>query len=162
VTFEEDFTYKEKDEAGEIRIFRPGRFIVNVQGNVYIEDDSDMSIKVFDPQGRYLRTIGRKGSGPGEFGRIADMAVLPDGRLLVTDFETRRTSLFGPDGRFLSSFQWKKFFSQVYLATDSSYTVADMVVSERRESFGQDDRLRRGRSPRWQVQLPGVQDAPAG
>jgi hypothetical protein len=89
-----------------------------------------MSIKVFDPQGRYLRAIGRKGSGPGEFGRIADLAVLPDGRLLVTDFETRRTSFFSPDGRFLSSFQWKKFFSQVYLATDSSYTVADMVVSE--------------------------------
>jgi len=131
VTFEEDFTYKEKDEAGVIRIYRPGRFIVDAQGTIYIEDDSDMSIKAFDPQGRYLRTIGRKGNGPGEFGRIADMAVLPDGRLLVTDFETRRTSFFGPDGRFLSSFQWKKFFSQVYLVTDSSYTVADMVVTER-------------------------------
>jgi len=130
VTFEEDFTYKEKDEAGEIRIYRPGRFIVDAQDNICIEDDSDMSIKVFDPQGKYLRAIGRKGSGPGEFGRIADMAALPDGRLLVTDFETRRTTLFGPDGRFLSSFQWKKFFSQVHLATDSSYTVNEMVVNE--------------------------------
>jgi len=130
VAFEEDFTYKEKDEAGEIRIYKPGRFIADGRGNIYIEDDSDMAIKVFDAQGKYLRTIGRKGSGPGEFGRIADMAILPDGRLLVTDFETRRTSFFSPEGQFLSSFQWKKFFSQVYLATDSSYTVADMVVSE--------------------------------
>jgi len=130
VAFEDDFTYKEKNEAGEVQIYRPGRFSVDGLGNIYIQDDSDMAIKVFDAQGKHLRTIGRKGSGPGEFGRIADLAVLPDGRLLVTDFETRRTSFFSPDGRFLSSFQWKKFFSQVYLATDSSYTVADMVVSE--------------------------------
>ena len=130
VTFEEDFTYKEKDEAGEIRIYKPGRFIVDGQGHIYIEDDSDMAIKVFDAQGNYLRAIGRKGSGPGEFGRIADMAILPDGRLLVTDFEARRTSLFSPEGRFLSSFQWKKFFSQVHLVTDSSYTVNEMVVAE--------------------------------
>jgi len=130
VAFEEDFTYKEKDEAGEIRIYKPGRYTVDAQDNVYIQDEADMAIKVFDRQGNYLRTIGRKGSGPGEFGRIADMAILPDGRLLVTDFETRRTSLFSPEGQFLSSFQWKKFFSQVHLVTDSSYIVNEMVVAE--------------------------------
>jgi hypothetical protein len=130
VIFEEDFTFKEKDEGGEVRLFKPSWYVVDAQDNVYIEDESDMAIKLFDPRGKYLRTIGRKGNGPGEFGRIANLAVLPDGRLLVTDFETRRTSFFSPEGRFLSSFQWKKFFSQVYLATDSSYTVADMVVSE--------------------------------
>lgn len=130
VTFEEEFTFKEKDESGEIRLYKPGRYVVDGQGHVYIEDDSDMSIKVFDAQGRYLRAIGRKGSGPGEFGRIADMAVLPDGRLLITDFETRRTSFFSPEGQFLSSFQWTKFFSQVHLVTDSSYTVNEMVATK--------------------------------
>lgn len=130
VAFEEDFTYKEKDEAGEIRIYKPGRYTVDAQDKVYIQDEADMAIKVFDGQGNYLRAIGRKGSGPGEFGRITDMAILPDGRLLVTDFETRRTSLFSPEGQFLSSFQWKKFFSQVHLVTDSSYIVNEMVVAE--------------------------------
>jgi hypothetical protein len=128
--FEEDLTYQEKDEAGELRIFKPGRYVVDGQGNIYIEDGSDMTIKVFDAQGKYLRAIGRKGNGPGEFGQIADLAVLPDGRLLVTDFETRRTSFFNPEGQFLSSFQWKKFFSQLQLVSDSSYTVNEMVYSE--------------------------------
>jgi hypothetical protein len=135
VAFEEDFTFKERDEGGEIQIYKQGRYAVDAQDNIYVEDDSDMSIKVFDPRGKYLRTIGRKGNGPGEFARIADMALLPDGRLLVTDFETRRTSLFSPEGQFLSSFQWKKFFSQVYLATDSSYTVNEMVLSEDRREL---------------------------
>jgi hypothetical protein len=130
VAFEEDLIYKEKDEAGEIRIYRPGRFTVDARGNIYIADDSDMAIKVFNDKGQYLRTIGRKGSGPGEFVQIADLAILPDGRLLVTDFETRRTSFFSPEGQFLSSFQWKKFFSQVHLVTDSSYTVNEMIAGE--------------------------------
>jgi hypothetical protein len=130
VVFEEDLTFKEKNEAGEVRLFKPSWYVVDAQDNVYIEDESDMAIKLFDPRGKYLRTIGRKGNGPGEFGRIANLAVLPDGRLLVTDFETRRTSFFSPEGRFLSSFQWKKFFSQVHLATNSSYTVDEMVISE--------------------------------
>jgi 6-bladed beta-propeller len=130
VTFEEELTFKDKDETGEIRLYKPGWYTVDSRGNVYIEDDSDMAIKVFDPRGKYVRTIGRQGSGPGEFARIGNLAVLPDGRLLVTDFEARRTSLFSPEGQFLSSFQWKKFFSRVHLATDSSYAVNEMVLSE--------------------------------
>jgi hypothetical protein len=130
VNFEEDFTFSDKDETGEIRLFKPGRYVVDAQGYVYIEDASDTSIKVFDAQGRYVRAIGRKGSGPGEFGRISDLVLLPDGRLLVTDFETRRTSFFSPAGEFLRSFQWKKFFGQVHLAADSSYTVEETVTTE--------------------------------
>lgn len=130
VTFEEEFTFPDKDETGETRLFKPGRYTVSPQGRVYIVDESDMSIKVFDAEGRYLRAIGRKGSGPGEFGRISDLVLLPNGRLLVTDFETRRTSFFSPEGEFLSSFQWKKFFGRVHLAADSSYTVEETVTTE--------------------------------
>ena len=130
VTFEEEFTFSAKDETGEVRIFKPGRFAVNAQGHVYIVDESDMSIKVLDAEGRYLRAIGRKGSGPGEFGQVSDLVLLPNGRLLVTDFETRRTSFFSPEGEFLRSFQWKKFFGQVHLAADSSYAVEETVTTE--------------------------------
>ncbi len=130
VIFEEEFTFSDVDETGEIRLYKPGRYAVNAQGRVYIVDETDMSIKVLDAEGRYLRAIGRKGSGPGEFGRVSDLALLPNGRLLVTDFETRRTSFFSPEGEFLSSFQWKKFFSQVHLTTDSSYTVDETITTE--------------------------------
>jgi hypothetical protein len=131
VALEEEFTFKEKDEAGEVRIYNPGRFTVDVQDNVYIEDRSDMAIKVFDPRGKYLRTIGRKGNGPGEFDNIGYLSVLPDGRLMVTDYGNRRTSLFSPEGQFLSSFQWKKSYGGIHLVTGSSYTVEENVYSEK-------------------------------
>lgn len=100
VIFEEELIYKEKDEAGEIRLFKPGRFAVDAQGQIYIEDDSDMAIKVFDQAGKFLRAIGRKGEGPGEFTFIGDIVPLPDGRLFVTDFQARRTSFSALKGSF--------------------------------------------------------------
>jgi hypothetical protein len=130
VIFEEELVYKEKDEGGEIRLFKPGRFAVDAQGQIYIGDNSDMAIKVFDPQGKYLRAIGRKGEGPGEFTFIGDMVPLPDGRLLVTDFQARRTSFFDYEGQFLVSYPWKKNFLKVHLATESSYTLEEGVYTE--------------------------------
>jgi 6-bladed beta-propeller len=106
--FEEELIYQDKDATGEVRLFQPGRIAVDAKENAYITDSSDMAIKVFDPQGQYLREIGRKGEGPGEFTDIGEIVPLSDGRLLVTDSLARRTSFFGPGGQFLSSFAWKK------------------------------------------------------
>jgi len=36
-------------------------------GKVYVLDRKAGQIKVFDPQGNFLRAIGRRGQGPGEF-----------------------------------------------------------------------------------------------
>jgi len=130
VVFEEELTFREKDETGEIRLFKPGSFCVDANENVYIADDSDMAIKVYDRQGQYLKTIGRQGNGPGEFESIGNMLFLPDGRLLVADYQQRRTSLFSPDGEFLSSFPWKKFYSLVLLADETSCTVTENVYAD--------------------------------
>ncbi|MFZ2053664.1 MAG: 6-bladed beta-propeller, partial [Candidatus Aminicenantales bacterium] len=129
-TFEEEFTYKDIDETGEIRLFKPGRFAVDFGGKVYIEDESDMAVKVLDQAGKFLCAIGRRGEGPGEFASVGYIFPLPDGRLLVTDPWARRTSFFGPEGQFLSSFAWKKLFQRIYLATDSSCTLEEGVYPE--------------------------------
>jgi len=135
LALEEDFTFREKDETGEIRIFKPGRFTVDARDNVYIEDDSDMVIKVFDPQGKYLRTIGRKGNGPGEFENIGYLFILPDGRLMVTDYGNRRTSFLDPNGDYLSSFQWRRSMGQVHLASDTSITLSEYVYTEEKSEL---------------------------
>ena len=58
-------------------------------------------VKVFAPQGTYLRTIGRRGSGPGEFLHIWRMTIQDD-QLHVFDADNgRRTILRIPDGKIL-------------------------------------------------------------
>lgn len=130
VIFEEEFIYEGTDQAGEICLFKPGGFAVDTKGNVYIEDASDMAIKVFDQAGKFLRALGRRGEGPGEFSSVGYIIPLPDGRLLVTDPLARRTSFFEPEGQFLSSFAWRQNFQRIYLATDSSHTLEESVIFE--------------------------------
>jgi len=55
-------------------------------------------IRVFDAAGAPTRSFGRGGEGPGEFGFVSGIAVLPDGGVLVSDMMTPRLTAFGPDG----------------------------------------------------------------
>jgi hypothetical protein len=130
VIFEEEFIYKDTDEAGETHLFKPGRFAVDAEGKVYIADESDMAIKVFDQAGKFLSVIGRKGQGPEEFTSVGQIFPFPGRQLLVADPLARRTLFFGPEGQFLSSFSWKKLFQGIYLVSDSSCTLEEGVYAE--------------------------------
>lgn len=47
-------------------------------GNIAVLDLQKAAVKVYDPAGDYVETIGRKGSGPGEFLLPSGMACFPD------------------------------------------------------------------------------------
>lgn len=125
VAFEEDLSIGGEDDTGNIVLFRPSRFLVDQDENIYITDRQDQVIKVFDPNGKYMWTIGAKGEGPGEFRSVGYQTFLPDGRLLVMDSRSRRISIFDSSGEFLESYQWKKQLGRLQLATDSSCIVSE-------------------------------------
>ena len=54
-------------------------------GRVWVADGLENEIRVFQPDGRYVRTIGQKGAGPKEFGLLGGMDWAPDGTLWVMD-----------------------------------------------------------------------------
>ena len=53
--------------------------LVDDQGNVYLLDIQLMEVMVFSPEGQYLRSLGQRGSGPGEIERASGLVFLPDG-----------------------------------------------------------------------------------
>ena len=61
------------------------------QGNYWVGQNEE--IKVFDPDGVFLRTVGRSGDGPMEFARAAPMHADASGRVHVFDTGNRRISL---------------------------------------------------------------------
>jgi len=99
---------------------RPQGFNIDQNGNIYITDMQDQSIKVFDQSGEFIRTIGKKGEGPGEFTFIGGMTFLPDGRLMVMDSEARRISLFDSDGKYIESHHWTERPGRLNYANDST------------------------------------------
>lgn len=135
ISFEEELSIGEKDEEGQIVLYRPGRFIVDEDENIYVCDRQDWAIKVFDPNGRFVRSIGREGSGPGEFKFAAEIAFLPDGRLLVQDWDLDRASLFMKDGQFISSHKSRFSSYDVYFTTNSSYARDDNIFGFEEKLF---------------------------
>jgi hypothetical protein len=66
-------------------------------GNIYVVDSTAHSIKLFDKDGNYLKDIGRKGQGPGEFVAPTEMAIIKD-KIVVCSFG--RLSYFALEGNF--------------------------------------------------------------
>lgn len=71
-------------------------------GNVYACDYRANNIKIFDSSGKYIKTIGGKGQGPGEFNMPFKIVVTND-RLIVWDMRNRRLCALSLDGEFLKS-----------------------------------------------------------
>lgn len=69
---------------------------VDGQGNIYVADPRKGAVTVLAPDGSLLRTIGRKGKGPGEFDYVRNVQVLPGDSLLVFDHGLFRTTVFAP------------------------------------------------------------------
>lgn len=72
-------------------------------GRIYVAESQAQEIRVFDADGRHVRTIGRKGGGPGEFEQISGMDWGPDGNLWVMDPRNSRVAVIDTAGRFLTS-----------------------------------------------------------
>ncbi len=78
---------------------------VGVDGadRLYVLERQSHEIRVFEPQGDYVRTIGGTGEGPGEFRVAYGMRFDPQGRLWVADSRLRRFTVFDTAGNVLST-----------------------------------------------------------
>ncbi|MGQ0704123.1 MAG: 6-bladed beta-propeller [Gemmatimonadales bacterium] len=100
--FVEDLRINPPDGApGEL--INPQSVAVDEAGRIYVADQRPAVIKVFDAEGRFVRTIGRDGEGPGEF-RVAYIAA-GFGSLVVHDPRLARTSAFDTAGAYLRSWR---------------------------------------------------------
>jgi hypothetical protein len=126
VRFEEEVSFG-AEESGPGAVYKPGQFAVDGRNRVYIYESGEGVIKVYGADGGFLKTVGRKGQGPGEFAMAFFLGFCPDGRLLVTDYQNRRTSFFGPEGEFLGSYQWTKSISLPLLLLDDAYVVHESL-----------------------------------
>jgi sugar lactone lactonase YvrE len=69
--------------------------------------DNVARISRFTRDGKFLRAFGKWGTGPGEFRTPHDIAIDPQGRLLVADRGNMRIQFLDLDGSYLG--EWKQF-----------------------------------------------------
>lgn len=78
-------------------------FLALVRGSTYVAAARSGAPQAFDRQGRYLRSLGRTGSGPTEFRSSSAFALGPDDSLAVFDGGNARINIFDGDLRFARS-----------------------------------------------------------
>jgi len=69
---------------------------VDAAGNTFILDSGNQRIQVFGPDGKYVRTVGRRGQGPGEFESLSSICIDRQGNIHVLDPAQRRIQVFSP------------------------------------------------------------------
>ena len=100
------FTYEkmmalDTGQSEETLLYRPSQFLADEFGNLYVNDMGKGSILVFNTAGRYLRSIGRKGQGPGEFSG-GQIELIHEGVIQFFDpIMQRRTTRYRTDGTFI-------------------------------------------------------------
>jgi sugar lactone lactonase YvrE len=79
----------------------------------------------FSKDGRFIKTWGKKGTGPGDFETPHALAMDSRGRLFVGDRGNNRVQIFDQDGKFLE--EWKQFGrpSGVFIDGNDTLYVAD-------------------------------------
>ncbi len=72
-------------------------------GSVLVLDSRAPAIRKYDAKGTYVRTIGARGQGPGEYLRPIELAELRDGRVLLIDDGNVRVNVYGSDGESIAT-----------------------------------------------------------
>jgi sugar lactone lactonase YvrE len=90
----------------------PTDVLTDSNGDVYVaESHTDVDdpnligrISVFDKSGKFLRTIGKTGTGPGEFRTPHALEFDSQGQLIVADRHNHRVQVLTKDGKFVREF----------------------------------------------------------
>lgn len=86
--------------------FGPSAVAVAPDGSFYVSDGYGNSrVAKFSPAGEFLFDWGKKGSGPGEFDTVHNVAVDAQGRVYISDRGNARLQIFTANGKFIT--QWK-------------------------------------------------------
>lgn len=91
------------DGAEEYLFGNVTEMAVDSDGSMYVYDAQVPALRKYDANGRFLRTFGRGGQGPGEYRSAGGLAILPDGRVLLWDSGNWRFNVYSRDGDVLPS-----------------------------------------------------------
>jgi hypothetical protein len=84
----------------EYRLFRAFSPLRTSRGEIVVVNSGSLELRFYDLEGRYLRAVGRKGGGPGEFAMMVQLWRFGADSLVVFDFGNNRLSVHGIDGSF--------------------------------------------------------------
>lgn len=107
-TLEEDLVLGEATESEEPVFLQVRDIAIDSEEHIYVLDNKAAQVKVFDKRGSFLRTIGKKGQGPGELNRPTNIQISAQDEIIIQDISLSRFTLYSLNGDFLKSISTAK------------------------------------------------------
>lgn len=110
------------------------------EDNIYVMDHGNYRIQVFDKNGIYIRTVGKKGQGPGELGRSSYISVSNTNDLYVLNGR-KKLDKFDPKGNYVSSlnldtgrmFGFTRLKSGKMLYSSEAFNISGPITEENKK-----------------------------
>ncbi len=105
VTLKEKFVIGDDENAPDEYLFAyPKHVNTDSKNNIYIADLNMSKIRVFNQYGQFIKSIGRKGQGPGEMQEVMCMTIDHNDDLIVVDRMSRRFTRFSKMGEEFTTY----------------------------------------------------------
>jgi DNA-binding beta-propeller fold protein YncE len=91
---------------------QPTEVAVGVNGSVYVLDGANNKVKIFNRNGKFVRSVGRAGKGEGEFGYPVGMDIDAQGDIYIADTRNRRIQVLDPNGNYLSKIDLSRWHAR--------------------------------------------------
>lgn len=127
ITMEINLIIGLEEQPAEHQFGQPIAVRTDVEGNIYVADRASKYIKVFDQDSNYLRSLGGRGRGPGEFQDMEFMEWTPDGDLVLMDRGNMLYTVITTKGEFVESFPYN--FSNQFYPTQINYVNNSEMVA---------------------------------
>ena len=98
------FSIPASTNASEGKLYSPANLALDNQGHLIVSDVGAFAVRVYDSDGKFVRTIGRQGVGAGSFARPKGVAADRQGLIYVVDAATQVVQIFDSEGRLLLFF----------------------------------------------------------
>lgn len=127
-SLEEELSIGVKEGRVEYMFSEIVTIAVDDEERIYIADRKETHIKIFDKDGVYLITIGRKGQGPGEMQMPIHVQITSKNEVIVHDYMAQRLSFFSLDGKYLRQKSTAKAINFIPIRMDSQGNLIVFVV----------------------------------
>ncbi|KAA0239706.1 TIGR03663 family protein [bacterium] len=90
---------------GPYDLYGPRDAAVDAEGNVWVTDTGHGRVMVYTVGGQFLRQVGERGAGQGQFDEPVGIDIASDGSVLVADMYNRRVQILDSRGNYVGEFR---------------------------------------------------------
>lgn len=137
IAFEEDLTIGA--EVGDENDMFGSQVFLNTddEGNFYVADEDKKTVRKYDPNGKFLLSIGRPGQGPGEFQDMSEVRFNVEGNIYLNDVKNQRITFLKKDGTYIRGIKTPPIFEMLAINSKGFYVARSA------------DNVELGKSKKW-------------